>query len=82
MSNFKIKDIPSSERPRERLKNVGPNNITDKELLSIILKTGIKEKNVSDLSIEILNKYELIDFKNLSINDLTQIKGVGEVKAI
>lgn len=82
MSYYKIKDIPENERPRERLKSVGPSNLTDKELLSIILKTGMKEKNVSDLSIEVLQKYKLIDFKYLSINDLTQIKGIGEVKAI
>ena len=35
--NYRIKDIPENERPRERLKEVGVGNITDKELLSIIL---------------------------------------------
>ena len=82
MSNYKIKDIPISERPRERLKEVGVNNLTDKEVIAIILKTGTKDKNVSDLSIELLNKYDLEEFKNLSINDLKSIKGIGEVKAI
>lgn len=80
--NYRIKDIPENERPRERLKEVGVDNITDKELLSIILKTGIKNKNVSDLSIEILNKYSLSDLKDLSLNELKNIKGIGEVKAI
>jgi len=80
--NYRIKDIPENERPRERLKEVGVGNITDKELLSIILKTGIKNKNVSDLSIEILNKYSLSDLKDLSLNELKNIKGIGEVKAI
>lgn len=82
MSNYKIKDIPISERPRERLKEVGVNNLTDKEIIAIILKTGTKDKNVSDLSIELLKKYNLEEFKYLSINDLTSIKGIGEVKAI
>ncbi len=80
--NYRIKDIPENERPRERLKEVGVSNITDKELLSIILKTGIKNKNVSDLSIEILNRYSLSDLKDLSLNELKNIKGIGEVKAI
>ena len=80
--NYRIKDIPENERPRERLKEVGVGNITDKELLSIILKTGIKNKNVSDLSIEILNRYSLSDLKDLIINELKNIKGIGEVKAI
>ena len=37
---YKIKEMPSRERPRERLKQVGVENLSDKELLSIILKTG------------------------------------------
>ena len=79
---YKIKDLPISERPRERLKEVGVNNLTDKEIISIILKTGTKDKNVNDLSLELLNKYSLIEFKGLSLNDLIKIKGIGEVKAI
>lgn len=79
---YKIKDLPIEERPRERLKSVGVNNLTDKEIISIILKTGTKDKNVNDLSLELLKKYNLIDFKDLSLNDLMKIKGIGEVKAI
>ena len=79
---YKIKEIPINERPRERLKEVGVENLSDKELISIILKTGTKEKNVSDLALDILNKYSLSDLKNISINNLIKIKGIGEVKAI
>jgi len=79
---YKIKEIPKKERPRERLKEVGVENLSDKELISIILKTGTKEKNVSDLALELLNKYSLSDLKNITINNLIKIKGVGEVKAI
>jgi len=79
---YKIKELPISERPRERLKEVGVNNLTDKELISIILKTGTKDKNVNELSLDILNKYNLLDLKDISLNDLTSIKGIGEVKAI
>lgn len=79
---YKIKDIPISERPREKLKNIGVNNLSDSELLAIILKTGTKDKSVSDLAIDILNKYSLNDLKNISINELNKIKGIGDVKAI
>jgi DNA repair protein RadC len=51
-------------------------------LISIILKTGTKEKNVSDLALDILNKYSLSELKNITINNLIKIKGIGEVKAI
>ena len=79
---YKIKDLPIEERPRERLLNVGVNNLSDKEMLSIILKTGIIGKNVEDLAIELLNNYSLIDLKNITINDLLKIKGIGKTKAI
>ncbi len=81
MSNYKIKDIPTKERPRERLLQVGVNNLTDKELLAIILKTGTKNLSALDLAIEILNKYDLYSMKDLSVNKLKTIKGIGEVKA-
>ena len=79
---YKIKDIPESERPREKLKNIGANNLSDSELLAIILKTGTKDKSVNDLAIDILNKYNLNDLKSININELNKIKGIGEVKAI
>ena len=80
--NYRIKDLPTSERPRERLKEVGVSNLSNKELLAIILKTGTKNKNVNLLAIDILNKYNLEEFKDLEVTDLTTIKGIGEVKAL
>ena len=77
-----IKEIPKDERLRERLKEVGVENITNIELLSVILKTGTKNKNVKELAIDILKKYEIVDLKDISINNLMKIKGIGEVKAI
>jgi len=53
--DYTIKDLPKSERPREKLENHGSGNLTDVELLSIILRTGTKGKNVKELSSEILN---------------------------
>ena len=80
--SYKIKDYPISERPRERLKEVGVNNLTDSEIISIILKTGTKDKNVTELSLELLNNYNLRDFKDLSWINFKKIKGIGEVKGI
>ena len=79
---YKIKDIPIEERPRERLKSVGPDNLTDKELLSIIIKTGTKNKNASDIALDILKKYSIQDLQEITISELTKITGIGEVKAL
>lgn len=80
--SYKIKELPLQERPRERLKEIGESNLSDKEILSILLKTGTKDKNVSDLAIDLLKKYDLSTLKYCSLKDLTSIKGIGEVKAI
>ena len=82
MNNYKIKSLPVNERPRERMKKVGVENLTDSELLAIILKTGTKDKSVALLAMDILKEYSLNDLKNISINKLLNIKGIGEVKAI
>ncbi len=79
---YKIKELPEKERPRERLKEVGVENLTDKELLSIILKNGTKNKNVNEISLELLKNYQLSELKELPWNDLKKIKGIGEVKAM
>ena len=80
--SYKMKEIPLSERPRERLKEVGGENLSDIEVLSIILKTGTKDKNVFSLATELLKKYSWEELQEISIYDLMKIKGIGEVKAI
>lgn len=78
-----IKDLPNSEKPRERLIKYGANNLSNEDLLSIILRTGTKEKNVKILSHEVLTKIKkLEDLSNISLNEFTSIKGLGEVKAV
>lgn len=80
---MKIKDIPTLERPREKLLKYGGSNLSDSELLAIILKTGTKDKNVIDLSYEIINNFDgIAGLKNATINDLLKIKGIGSTKAI
>lgn len=81
--NYKIKEIPKEERPRERLLKEGVDRLSNEELISIILKTGTKDKNVKDISMEILKMVpNITELKSITIPGLKKIKGVGEVKAI
>ena len=81
MINFK--ELPNTEKPRERLVNKGKENLSNEELLSIILKTGTKDKSVKEVSYELLNLVKDIrNLKDVSIKTLTNIKGIGKVKAI
>ena len=78
-----IKDIPKEERPRERAIKYGVGNLSNEELISIILKTGTKNISVKDLSSKILSSIKKIsDLKDMTLNSLTKINGIGTVKAI
>ena len=83
MNNILVKDIPILDRPRERLLKYGVINLSNEELLSIVLKNGTKNESVMSLSYNILKSINNIsDLKDISINKLTKINGIGEVKAI
>ena len=82
-----IKNIPTSERPYEKMLMYGERFLTNSELLSIIIKTGTKEKSSLEIAQEIMSKN--IDSSNslrflqtISIQELSQITGIGTVKAI
>jgi len=78
-----IKDILNEEKPRERLIKYGVQNISNEDLIAIILKTGIKNCSVKQLSLLLLSNIKNIDeLKKCNISSLTKIKGIGEVKAV
>ena len=83
MKKVLIKDIPLIDRPRERFIKYGAINLSNEELLSIVLKTGFKGYSVKDLSNNILKEVnDITDLKEMSLNKLINIKGIGKVKAI
>lgn len=80
--NVKIKDLPINERPRERLINHGVENLSNEELLAIILKTGTKDTSAKGLASLILSQVENIgDLQNKNYKQLLKIKGIGPSKA-
>lgn len=81
MINFK--NIPESDKPRERLYQYGSENLSDEELISIILKTGTKGMSVKEVSLKLLeNVGDIKRLKDIGINTLMGINGIGRVKAI
>ena len=78
----KIKDLPVSERPRERLITIGVNNLSNEELLAIILKTGNKGESSKIIASHILSYIKNINnLRNVTLKELTNIKGIGKAKA-
>lgn len=85
---MKIKDLPLSERPYEKLEIYGAENLSNAELLAIIIKLGTKEQSSVSIAQEILKLNENTKQDNLrflqeiSLEEFMQIKGIGKVKAI
>jgi len=86
--SIKIKELPISERPYEKLELYGEKALSDAELLAIIIKTGTKNETSVELAKRILSLNGNIDTNNLnflreiSIEEFMKIKGIGKVKAI
>ena len=81
--SFLMKDMPTEEKPRERAKKIGVENLSDAELFAILLRTGTKNMSVKDLSLKILEKAKEVEgFENLRLPALLEIHGIGETKAI
>ena len=79
---IKISEMIKSDRPRERLSIYGVENLSNDELLTIILSSGVKNISVKELSFNILK--EIKDIKNLNnitLEELLKIKGIGISKA-
>lgn len=81
--NNDFKKIDNNEKPREKLLKFGPKSLLDFELLAIILRTGTKDKNVIELSKELLSELNSFAYcQELTIEELIKFKGIGKNKAI
>lgn len=80
--NVKIKDIPINDRPRERLLTVGTNNISNEELLAILLKTGTVDSSAKTVATNVLKQIgDIHNLQTITLEQLKQINGIGPAKA-
>ena len=81
--NFRLKDQPASERPRERLVARGPDALTHAELIAILLRTGLKGANVVQVGQNLLKKFDnsLNALALAKVDELKQVPGIGRDKA-
>jgi DNA repair protein RadC len=78
-----IKELPASERPREKMLYYGAGSLSNSELLALVLRTGTGEKSAVQLAEELI-AYADANIGTLGaaeVRELTQIGGVGEAKA-
>jgi len=83
-SSIPIKQWAEADRPREKMLLLGKQNLSDAELLAIILGSGSREESALDLSKKILSSVEnnLNQLGKVDLKSLQKFKGMGQVKSI
>ena len=84
--NVTIKEMYREERPYEKCEQYGAENLTDAELLAVLLRTGTKGENSLRLAQKILHpetdRGGLVNLPQWTVEQLRQVRGIGKVKAI
>ncbi|MCM3720679.1 DNA repair protein RadC [Solibacillus isronensis] len=81
--NMKIHDVHEADRPRERLIRQGARSLSNQELIAILLGTGTKSESVLTVANRVLINFEkLHNLKHATLEEMTEIKGIGEAKAV
>lgn len=80
---YRIKDLPDSERPRERLMELGADALRNAELIAILLRTGLQGRSAIQVAEDLLHRFKTLEqLARANVDDLKQVKGVGRDKAI
>lgn len=81
-----MKQIPAMERPYEKCLRCGAESLSDVELLAVILRTGSRKSSALDVAAKVLSSARsgdgLLSLVHLSVSDLMEIDGIGQVKAV
>lgn len=76
-----VKELPKTERPREKLKRYGVETLTNEEIITILIGSGNRYNTARDLSLKILSSVnEISDLTNLNYEKLSRINGLGPSK--
>lgn len=84
-NKVKMKDLPASERPYEKCQAHGASVLSDGELLAVILRAGYQGQRVTELAGKLLSQTPgggLAGICQMTFEELTEIKGIGPVKAV
>lgn len=78
---LRMRELPASEQPRERLRDQGPQALSDAELLAILMRVGVKGQNVLQLSQQLLSEYGgWAGLQRADFSELRSRHGLGEAK--
>jgi DNA repair protein RadC len=82
--NYSIKNWAKDDQPREKLLSSGAENLSQSELLAILIQKGTSGRSAVDLARDVLHlgKNNLAALGKLSVKDLMKVKGIGKAKAV
>lgn len=82
IKKFTVKDLPFDDRPREKLSLKGSQNLSDAELVAILLRTGKKGKSVLEIARELISREgNLAILATKTVDSLQKVSGIGKDKA-
>ncbi|MBG88202.1 MAG: hypothetical protein CMO80_15045 [Verrucomicrobiales bacterium] len=83
MSGTRIKDLPSADRPRERLAEQGADALRNSELIAILLRTGLQGRSAVQVAEDLVTRFQKLDrLAAAALDELCETKGVGRDKAV
>jgi DNA repair protein RadC len=82
-AGLRIKDLPDTEKPRERLMAQGAEALSDAELIAILIRVGMRGRSAVDVARLMLHQFGTLErLARASVDELRQVKGIGRDKAI
>jgi DNA repair protein RadC len=79
---FTVRDLPSQERPRERLQRFGAEALSVQELIALIIGRGVARRSVMDIAQDIVRKFGGVKgLSQATAEELSKVKGIGTAKA-
>lgn len=81
-ATYRITDLQDDERPRERMAKLGPQALSNAELIAILLRVGVTGENAVQVGQRLLSKFKgLAGLHRAPFDELTRQRGLGEAKA-
>jgi len=81
-TSFTVRDLPQSERPRERLQRLGAENLSAQELVAVVLGRGIKNESVLVTAQRLLDRFKTMrGIAEATTEELCEVRGIGLAKA-
>ena len=82
-THITMKEMPESEKPYEKCIRKGAKELSDAELLAVIIRTGTKERTALQTAQQLLcgGEKNLLNLINMTQEEMQKIPGIGQVKA-